>query len=129
MTIFEQEQVVNRLSSEGNYATIECTETDLSNPEFRRKIRKILHNEIVLIEFTKANGETRVMSCTTSEKLGAKITVTVHLTEDGNGSGSTVTKTKKENQDVCPVWDTKIEAWRSFRWSSLKKVDYAVHDK
>lgn len=126
MTTFEQEQVVTRLASGGNFTTINPTETDLANPEFRSKIKQLLFRGVVLVEFTKANGETRVMSCTTAEEFGAKHNPIVHLKE--TNSGLEVTKTKKENTEVCPVWDTKLGAWRSFRWSSVKKIDYCYQN-
>lgn len=119
---FEQEQVVNRLSQSGEFDTVECTEQNLGNSEFRRHIKNLLHEGLVLIEFTKTNGETRVMSCTLNEGLGARFTSVSHLQENAGG-GQAV---RKQNDDVCAVWDVKAEAWRSFRWSNLKKIDFAV---
>jgi hypothetical protein len=120
---FEQEQVVNRLSQAGEFKTYECTEQNLADPIFRRQIRSLLQNGFMLIEFTKTNGETRVMSCTLNEGLGARFTSTVHL-EESAPSGSAAPR--KQNDEVCAVWDVKAEAWRSFRWSNLKKIDFVI---
>ena len=119
MATFEQEQVVNRLSIDGEFSTITPTEQDLTNPDFRIKIKSLLFAGEVLIEFTKTNGESRVMKCTTSERFGAQYTTVAHLDESVSPG-----KVRKTNDEVCSVWDTKIGAWRSFRWANLKKVDY-----
>jgi hypothetical protein len=118
---FEQEQTVNRLKNTGEFVTIKCTDDMIQDLTFRSNVRYELLTGEVLIEFTKTNGETRVMRGTTSERLGAKHTSTVHLDEGSESSGKSI---KKQNLEVCQIWDTKIGAWRSFRWSNLKKVEY-----
>jgi hypothetical protein len=52
------------------------------------------------------------MKCTLREDLGAKYSVT----ESKNS--------KKPNSDVCVVWDTNQQAWRSFRWDRVKRIQF-----
>lgn len=120
---FEQEQIVNRLINSGGFVTVECTEDQVNDTLFRGTVKNLLYHGVVLIEFTKTNGEVRVMYATTSEQHGAQHTSAVHL-EESSGTNSNVKKPKKQNSETCQVWDTKIGAWRSFRWSNLKKVEF-----
>ena len=64
------------------------------------------------IIFTKKDGTERKMICTTNSTL-------VPVVE------STDTKReKKKNEDVMPVYDIEAKAWKSFRWDSVKSVEF-----
>ena len=75
-----------------------------------------LHETICKLVFTKANGETRVMHCTLSEKF---LPAQVDLEE--------AIQKKKPNPDALAVWDVEANGWRSFRWDSLQ--DFSVVEK
>lgn len=77
-------------------------------------MRGLLQEREVTVDFEKANGEFRSMKCTLNPDLGAKYTV--------NES----TKSKQPNPDVCVVWDTNQQAWRSFRWDRVKRIQFAL---
>ena len=66
-----------------------------------------LRKDVLTINFTKVNGEERVMNCTLNETLLPEA-----ITSDSE---------KKENLDVIAVWDTDKDAWRSFRVDSIKE--------
>lgn len=61
------------------------------------------------LEFIKADGTLRKMVAT--------------LSDDFIVYASTPTNSKKQNEFALPVWDTEVNAWRSFRWDSLKLVN------
>lgn len=85
-----------------------------SNPEVANMetiIKAALHESTCKVIFTKANGEERTMICTLNP---ASIPASV----DAN-----TTRTKKENPDVQPVYDTESQGWRSFRWDSIKTFE------
>lgn len=69
----------------------------------------LLHSEVVDIEFTKADGSTRLMTCT--------------LREESLPAKGDSTRTKAQNPDIQAVFDTVQQGWRSFRWDSLLKVN------
>jgi hypothetical protein len=75
----------------------------------REGIRRILRESVITVHFTKTDGTERVMKCTLDEQLIPPST-------------NNATSPRKTNPDVCPVWDTETQAWRSFRWDSLKKI-------
>jgi hypothetical protein len=67
-----------------------------------------LKKDVLTINFTKVNGEERVMNCTLHETLLPEA-----ITSDSE---------KKENLDVIAVWDTDKDAWRSFRVDSVNYI-------
>lgn len=79
---------------------------------FKRWLKGILKQEKVTLTFTKKDGTERIMNCTTNP--------TYILFKDPS-----ITESKKErkvNEDVLPVYDLEADAWRSFRWDSIKQV-------
>ena len=78
----------------------------------REWIRGLLQEREITVDFEKATGEFRSMKCTLRADLGAKYTVAENK------------KPKKTNPDVCVVWDTTQQAWRSFRWDRMKRIQF-----
>ena len=72
----------------------------------RETLIKNLQKNVMQITFNKVCGEERVMHCTLHESK---------LPETNNNN-------KKINEEVLPVWDVDIGAWRSFRLDSVKTV-------
>jgi hypothetical protein len=77
----------------------------------REGIRNILRASVISITFTKSDGSSRIMKCTLNEEFLPKVD------KDTNSEG------RKVNPDVCPVWDMENQAWRSFRWDSITKIE------
>lgn len=115
---FEQAQMWRRLQDKpGNYY---CQAAEPEREEFRKFFESLLFTGRATIEFTKTDGSSRVMICTLSEDHGAKY----------SNNDTNITKTPKSNRkpttDVRTVWDCEANAWRSFRWDSLLRVDYTI---
>ncbi len=72
----------------------------------RETLIKNLQTNVMQITFDKICGEERVMHCTLHETVIPETSV----------------DTKKINNEVLPVWDIDIGAWRSFRLDSVKNV-------
>lgn len=119
---FEKEQVWRRLADTGEYETYYCQASDEERKSFRTWVKNLLWSQVILIEFTKANGETRVMECTLSGNLGAKYPTQLPV----EAEVSKQKPPKKVNEDVCAVWDLKQSAWRSFRWDRVKRIDFKI---
>lgn len=77
----------------------------------REGIKNILRSSVIDVHFTKTDGTTRIMKCTLNEEFIPA--------REGEASENT----RKVNPDVCAVWDMEKEAWRSFRWDSLIKIE------
>jgi len=88
------------------------TASDEERAIFRNWVRGLLQEREITVDFEKATGEFRSMKCTLREDLGAKY----NMTESKNP--------RKPNPDVCVVWDTGQQAWRSFRWDRMKRLQF-----
>lgn len=113
MMDFKKAEMWRKLQGEmGNYY---CQVDEAERVEFRKYFETLLHEGIITVEFTKADGSVRKMICTLNEEKGAKY---------NHDSEQTPASAKKVNNEVRPVWDCDAGSWRSFRWDRLKKVSF-----
>ena len=114
---FEETTMWQRLSNgDANYYT---RAAEPERTAFRVWVKGLLQERLVTVEFEKADGAVRAMICTQSEAKGAKYTV-------NETCGDTTVAKKKANDDVCVVWDCTQNAWRSFRWDRLKRIEFSI---
>jgi hypothetical protein len=69
--------------------------------------KELLKSNIVEVEFTKVNGDKRVMKCTLIE---------TYLPES-SGTMKELNKTYKDTS--LAVWDLEANGWRSFRYDNI----------
>jgi len=87
--------------------------------EFEEQIRQKqtilsgLHAGVVKVEFTKKDGTNRTMICTLNKQ---------YLPEQTDIEETTKTK----SSEAVAVWDLEKDAWRSFRWDSVKSYTTGV---
>lgn len=72
------------------------------------ELRKLLTSDVATICFTKKDGTSRTMICTTMEQYLPE------LTENGNTPA---------DPNVVTVWDLEQNGWRSFRFDSVKSIE------
>jgi hypothetical protein len=114
---FEETAMWQRLSNgDANYYT---TAAEPEREQFRSWVKSVLNSGQATIEFEKADGTIRAMVCTLSEAKGAKYAV-------NENKENTATSKKKPNSDICVVWDCTQNAWRSFRWDRLKRIEFSI---
>lgn len=70
-----------------------------------------LDEEVVKVTFTKADGTERTMKATRNFAL-----IPAEALPKSSG--------RAENPDVCPVFDVEAQGWRSFRYDSIKQVEW-----
>jgi hypothetical protein len=85
----------------------------IDTEEGREWLKNLLHEREVTIFFTKKDGTERKMRCTLSENK-------IPTEKMPKNSG----KTKSE--DALAVFDVKKSDWRSFRWDSVKKIEFKI---
>lgn len=78
----------------------------------RQQLSDLLHSGQCEVEFTKVNGEKRIMPCTLNEALIPATPVQEHNTDAPK-------KEKKINPDVLNVWCLDKKEWRSFRIANV----------
>ena len=79
-------------------------------------IKQILRNpdnEYVIVCFTKANKEERIMKCTA---------IFDRIPEDKRPVSDPPPKATQEDETSCKVFDLEINEWRSFRYDSIKYI-------
>jgi hypothetical protein len=85
-----------------------------SNVDGYKKSRKwligLLESSPVEVTFTKKDGTERIMKCTLQEE---------YLPETVGGE-------RKKNEDSLAVYDLDMEGWRSFRWDSIKGINFTI---
>lgn len=79
----------------------------------KSKLTKLIHEDVVTVEFTKVNGEYRKMEATLNADMLPDV---VRKVEEK-------AETRKKNEDVLSVWDINAEGWRSFRFDKLQTVN------
>lgn len=83
----------------------------------REQLSELLHSGECEVEFTKVNGEKRVMPCTLNESL---IPPPVQVINKDNSVDSLKPKReKKSNPEVMSVWCLDKKEWRSFRIANV----------
>jgi hypothetical protein len=124
---FEKEQIMRRLSNDGEFECFTVTPEHNVSQTFRNWVKHLLWDNVVLIEFEKVDGTTRIIECTSSEKFGARYASTEKETfKKDEMVVEQKEMPKKKNDNACAVWDIKKSAWRSFRWDRIRKIDYKV---
>lgn len=76
-------------------------------------LKNVLKEQIALVEFTKTDGSVRKMKCTLAESE----IPTEKLPKN--------TKTTK-NESALAVFDVEKQDWRSFKWDSIKSVEFLL---
>ena len=97
---------------------VDIKESNLFETDDDKKMLKtMLKQHVVVVTFTKKDGSERIMNCTLQEDL---IPIKV-VSESANTSNVTI---RTVNDDVVPVYDIDAKDWRSFRWDSVKSVQW-----
>ena len=92
-----------------------------TDPEFQEWLRGLLHDELttdLCVTFTKKDGTEREMHCTLSE--------TRIPTDKLPKSGLEEATNSTTGGSALRVFDTISNEWRSFRWDSIKTVNFSI---
>ena len=81
----------------------------------REWLRELLRERVVGVTFIKKDGTERVMQATLSENF---------IPEATNSENSATTR--KKSDEALAVWDIEAQGWRSFRWDSVKQVNFTL---
>ena len=87
--------------------------SQVNTPEGREWLRGLLQNEEVTITFTKKDGTEREMLCTLKPDF-------IPSEKAPKNSG------KAQSDESIAVFDLDKEEWRSFRWDSVRKIEFSL---
>lgn len=80
----------------------------------REDLKALLEQNVLVVDFTKLNGDRRVMTCTLREDMKPRATKTDPMSQ----------KAVRETSDaVVSVWDVNAKGWRSFRYDRVNSVN------
>ena len=85
--------------------------------EEKNWLRSVLKDSVVTITFTKKDGDERVIKATLKEDL---------IPEDMIPKG---TSTRKKSEESQSVFDVEKDEWRSFRWDSIKQLNFSIGEE
>ena len=80
----------------------------------RADLKNLLEQNVLTVDFTKLNGDKRVMTCTLREDMKPR------ATKDDTMSQKAV---REVSDAVVSVWDVNAKGWRSFRYDRINAVD------
>jgi uncharacterized phage-like protein YoqJ len=100
------------MMSEENF--IDVTKSTIKWEETEKNwLKTLLREQNVTIEFVKKDGTKRKMFCTLSEsKIPAQ-----HVPKNTG---------KAKSDEVLAVFDVENDGWRSFRWDSIKRIEFKL---
>ena len=81
--------------------------------KFRKWLRGVLRMHETTITFTKKDGTERKMRCTLNEE-------SIPSEKSPKKAG------KAQSEDAIAVFDVEKSDWRSFRFDSVKKIEFSL---
>ena len=90
--------------------------SEIDTKEGRDWLKSLLHEHEVTIFFTKKDGTERELRCTLAESK-------IPQEKLPKNSG------KSKSDDALAVFDVEKDAWRSFRWDSVTKIEFDIIGK
>jgi hypothetical protein len=76
-----------------------------------------LKDGVATVRFTKLNGEMREMRATLNENQMPEIVAEIENKAP-----------RKKSENALSVWDVDKQAWRSFRWDRLEKINGVAYN-
>ena len=77
-------------------------------------LKNLLEQNVLVVDFTKLNGDKRIMTCTLREDIKPAATKNDALSQK---------KVRETSDAVVSVWDVNARGWRSFRYDRVNSVD------
>jgi hypothetical protein len=87
---------------------------DLKGIPTNEDLRNQLTQNVMVVDFTKLNGDKRVMTCTLREDIKPPATKTDTMS---------LKKVRDVTEAVVSVWDVNAKGWRSFRYDRVNSVN------
>ena len=80
----------------------------------KEDLKMQLGQNVLVVDFTKLNGDKRVMTCTLREDIKPPATKTDTMSQK---------KVREISDAVVSVWDVNARGWRSFRYDRINSVN------
>ena len=110
----EKTQTTASSQTAGNESLASDTVAALKGIPTKPDLKNLLEQNVVVVDFTKLNGDKRVMTCTLREDIKPPATKTDTMSQK---------KVREMSDAVVNVWDVNAKGWRSFRYDRINAVD------
>ena len=112
----EEEKVQTMQNTETTTTEFLVSETvaSLKGIPTKEELKLLLSQNVLTVDFTKLDGDKRVMTCTLREDMKPAATKADPLSQK---------KVREVSDAVVSVWDVNAKGWRSFRYERINKVD------
>ena len=114
--VVADEKVETMQSTETTTTESSVSETvaNLKGIPTKPDLKNLLEQNVLTVDFTKLNGDKRVMTCTLREDMKPAATKTDAMSQK---------KVREVSDAVVSVWDVNAKGWRSFRYDRVNAVD------
>lgn len=102
------------MDSQTKSSQVAETVANLKGIPLKEDLKKILEQNVIIVDFTKLNGDKRIMTCTLREDMKPQATKTDPMSQK---------KVREVSDAVVSVWDVNAKGWRSFRYERINAVD------
>ena len=110
----EKAQTTTNTETTGTQSLVSETVAKLKGIPTQPELKTLLEQNVVVVDFTKLNGDKRVMTCTLREDMKPRATKDDTLSQK---------KVREISDKVIGVWDVNAKGWRSFRYERVNSVD------
>ena len=110
----EKVQTMQNTQKGGTESSVSETVASLKGIPTRTDLQNILSQNVLIVDFTKLNGDRRVMTCTLREDMKPPATKNDTMSQK---------KVRELNDEVVSVWDVNAKGWRSFRYARINSVE------
>jgi len=110
----EKMQTMQNTETTGTQSSVSETVASLKGIPTKTDLKNLLDQNVVVVDFTKLNGDKRVMTCTLREDMKPPATKTDTMSQK---------KVREISDAVVSVWDVNAKGWRSFRYDRINSVN------
>jgi len=110
----ERTAMTNDTETDGNESLVSETVASLKGIPTKTDLKNLLEQNVVIVDFTKLNGDKRIMTCTLREDIKPAATKDDAISQK---------KVRETSDAVVSVWDVNAQGWRSFRYERINAVD------
>jgi hypothetical protein len=110
----EKDKTMQSTETTGTQSSVSETVASLKGIPTQEELKLLLAHNVLVIDFTKLNGDKRVMTCTLREDMKPP------ATKDDTMSQK---KVREISDKVVGVWDVNAKGWRSMRYERINSVD------
>ena len=110
----EKVQTMQNIETTGMQSSVSQTVASLKGIPTKADLKNLLDQNVVVVDFTKLNGDKRIMTCTLREDMKPPATKTDTMSQK---------KVREISDAVVSVWDVNARGWRSFRYDRINSVN------